>query len=82
MHSVYGETPFLTNGCLCPNNNRRCDCCSPGSAAGLSGAMLRGTIWNRYVETRNPSQFIELASGSGPFSGLDWQSCVLLPTSY
>ena len=26
-----------------------------------------------YVETRNPAHFIEFASDSGPFFGMDWQ---------
>ena len=52
---------FLTNGCLYPNIDKRSILrlsmirtkvaavivAHPGSAAGLSGAMLRGTIWNR-----------------------------------
>ena len=83
---LIGETPFamtyfLTNGRLCPNNGRRRGDCSPRQRSRIVG---RHVTWNnlKYVETRNPSHFIELASGSGPFFGLDWQSCALLPTSY
>ena len=50
-----------------------------GSAAGLSGAMLHGTIWNR---EKQETYFIEVELGSDLVFGLDWQSCALLPTSY
>ena len=33
----------------------------------------------KYVETRNPAHFIEFASGSGPFFGMDWQSVRCYP---
>ena len=47
-------TSFLTNGCLSeqrsPDVISGCNVAYPGSAPGLSGAMLRGTIWNRYKQ--------------------------------
>ena len=32
-----------------------------------------------YVETRNSAHFIEFASDSGPFLGMDWQSVCYYP---
>ena len=42
---LIGETPFAMTSFL--TVGRRTIVAHPGSAAGLSGAMLRGTIWNR-----------------------------------
>ena len=50
-----------------------------GNAAGLSGAMLHGTIWNR---EKQATYFIELELSSDLVFWLDWQSCAQLPTSY
>jgi len=48
---LIGETPFAMTSFVqmaaaYPNNGRTGIVAHPGSAAGLSGAMLRGTIWN------------------------------------
>ena len=44
----FAMTSFLTNARLHPNNRVAAVIVPhPGSAAGLLGAMLHGTIWNR-----------------------------------
>ena len=43
---LIGETPFAMTSFLTVGR-RTIIVAHPGSAAGLSGAMLRGTIWNR-----------------------------------
>ena len=95
MQSVYDDFPassyaayrcdaicndvVLTNGRLSELWSRG-DCCSPRQRSRIVGHHVR---WHNleWVETRDPAHFIEFASCSGSFFGLDWQ-CALLPTSY
>lgn len=77
--SLIGDTPFtmtlfLTNGCL-SNNGCHFGILSgyPGSAAGLSGHYV---MWHNVVKIENKEcATFKLASGSGLYFGLDWQSC-------
>ena len=57
---LIGETPFAMTSFVqmaaYPNDGPADIVAHPGSAAGLSGAILRGTIWNKYKqETRHIS---------------------------
>ena len=66
-----------TNGRLC-EQWLRWDCCSPRQHSRIVG---RHVTWHNleYVETRNPTHFIEFASYSGPFFEMDWQSVRCYP---
>ena len=77
MHSVYGETPFamtsfLTNGCLCPNTIAAVIVAHQAAQQDCRAPCY--VVQFGIDSNKEPGTFIEFASGSGPFFGLDCQS--------
>ena len=67
-----------TNGRRLSEQRSHWDCCSPRQRSRIVG---RHVTWHNleYVETRKPAHFIEFASDSGSFFGMDCRSVPCYP---